>query len=123
MPRPRRYFDSGLGDDMTDLDLSTLFNSGTVSPDLFGTVTPQNTDASTFVNTLNAIGKIAGPVANAYSTANNAATLNRQIAAFPAASSNPFSSLTASPYFPYVIGGGFILLALSVLGGSSSKRR
>lgn len=88
------------------------------------------TSDSSWQSILNGVSKIAPSITNAYTATQTVAAqqalAKAQIAALPASASSVLSSLTTSPYFSYFAIGGFALLALSVLGGSSSggsKRR
>ena len=108
--------------------VSTLDPSSLITSDPSLTQFNSATSPSAWTDLLTGISKIAPGVTSAYANAANTAALQSLVKAqttsiLPASLSTSLSSITASPYFPYAIGGGFILLALSVLGGSSPKRR
>jgi hypothetical protein len=142
---------SSIGNGFSSLDVPAMSNGGSIitpsptivaTPDLSQLVTnipgldvsssaltPMNpaTSSSSWADIIGGVSKIAPAISNAYSTAQTSAAqraiANAQIAALPTAASvsSAITSLTSSPYFSYIAIGGFALLALSVLGGSSSS--
>lgn len=81
------------------------------------------TSDNSWQSLLTGVSKIAPAITNAYTASQTAAAqqalAKAQIAALPASTASTLTSLTSSAYFPYILLGGFALLAVSVLGGSS----